>query len=69
DVNAEAVLQIIRQNVAMAKAMISHAVSTEILTFRCDCRKAAQGAILTDPNSFPKETKKSLAFLLKKPPE
>ncbi|NOY51992.1 MAG: S-methyl-5'-thioadenosine phosphorylase, partial [Deltaproteobacteria bacterium] len=29
DVNAEAVLQIIRQNVAMAKAMISHAVSTE----------------------------------------
>ncbi len=69
DVNAEAVLKIIAKNVATAKAMIVHAISPEMLTSRCTCRTAAQGAILTDPKCFPEETRKNLACLLEPPAE
>jgi 5'-methylthioadenosine phosphorylase len=64
DVSAGAVLEIIRKNVATAKAMIGHAVSPEMLQPGCNCRQAAQGAILTDPQHFPEETRKRLALLL-----
>jgi len=69
DVNAEAVLKIIQQNVATAKAMIAHAVSPGMLTPHCACREAAQGAVLTDPKCFPEMTQKNLAFLLEPPAE
>lgn len=67
DVNAGAVLKIIQQNVATARAMISHAVSPDMLVPHCACREAARGAILTDPKCFPEETRGNLALLLGPP--
>jgi 5'-methylthioadenosine phosphorylase len=64
DVSAEAVLQILQQNVATAKRIIQAAVSPDILKSDCTCRHALRGAILTDPAMFPEQTRLTLDLLL-----
>ncbi|OIP64144.1 MAG: S-methyl-5'-thioadenosine phosphorylase [Nitrospirae bacterium CG_4_9_14_3_um_filter_53_35] len=63
-VSADAVLSILRNNVAKAKEMIRLSLSGEILQTSCRCRDAVKGAILTDPSRFPEETRRRLEFLL-----
>ncbi len=64
DVKADAVLQILKQNVATAKAIIREAVGPDALSGACACHEGARGAILTDPERFPPEIRDRLAILL-----
>jgi 5'-methylthioadenosine phosphorylase len=64
DVSADAVLEILRKNVATAKQIIKHVVHPDIRDDQCSCRDALKGAILTDSAVFPEETQKRLQLLL-----
>ena len=61
DVSVEAVVQIIRQNVAMAKDIIRGAVALIHDRERdCPCGSALQYAIISDTSAIPAETKQKL---------
>jgi len=67
DVSVEAVVQIIQQNVAMAKEIIRHAVAA--INGReqsCPCGSALQYAIISDKSVIPAETKQNLDLLIGK---
>ncbi|MBD1399197.1 S-methyl-5'-thioadenosine phosphorylase [Pelovirga terrestris] len=67
DVSVEAVLNIIRQNVATARAIIKNAVGQmgqQQLTCRCD--KALEFAIMTDKTLIPSQTQQALAPIIGK---
>ncbi len=64
DVKADAVLQILRQNVATAKAIIRGAVGPDAVEGGCACREGARGAILTESEHFPPQTRARLAIFL-----
>ena len=66
DVTVEAIIQIIHQNVAMAKSIIRHAVAEISVTPPCACGSAMQYAIITDRSYIPEATKKKLAPLVGK---
>lgn len=68
DVTAEAVLTILRNNVAMAKAIIQEAVGPALLKTDCSCHDAVRGAVLTDPAVFPEKAGQRLELLLKERP-
>jgi 5'-methylthioadenosine phosphorylase len=59
DVTVEAIIQIIHQNVAMAKNIIRHAIA-DIGERSCACGSAMQYAIITDKAAIPAETKQKL---------
>ncbi len=63
DVSVEAVLAIIKQNVATAKAIIKHAVR-RFGENGCFCSTALQYAIITDPAVIPEEAKERLALIV-----
>ncbi len=69
DVSVEAVIAIIKQNVAKAREIIV-AASERIVTQRkqrdCACAKALEFAIMTDRNLIPQETKQALEALIGK---
>lgn len=66
DVTVEAIIQIIHQNVAMAKNIIRHAV-TEIGGERsCSCGSAMQYAVITDRAAISEEVKLRLAPIVGK---
>jgi len=60
DVTVEAVLAIIKQNVAMARNIIKGAVSSLSSATACSCGGALQFAIMTDPSLIPEQTRKDL---------
>jgi 5'-methylthioadenosine phosphorylase len=64
DVKADAVLEILRKNVATAKAIIQGAVRPDAVDGGCACSEGARGAILTDPESFPVKSRERLAIFL-----
>jgi 5'-methylthioadenosine phosphorylase len=66
DVTVEAVLAIIKQNVAMAKDIIKEAVSSLSATPHCECGNALEFAIMTDPSLIPGQTRKDLDPILGK---
>jgi 5'-methylthioadenosine phosphorylase len=67
DVSVEAVVQIIQQNVAMAKDIIRHAVaSIHGQEQNCPCGSALQYAIISDKSSIPAETKQKLELIIGK---
>lgn len=66
DVTVEAVLAIIRQNVAMARNIIKHAVGALAAVPRCACGEALQFAIMTDHALIPEQTRRDLAPILGK---
>ena len=67
DVSVEAVVQIIRQNVAMAKDIIRHAVaSIHDREQNCPCGSALQYAIISDTSAIPAETKQKLDLIIGK---
>jgi 5'-methylthioadenosine phosphorylase len=66
DVTVEAIIQIIHQNVAMAKNIIRHAVADIGATRPCACGSAMQYAVITDRSFIPEATKQKLAPLIGK---
>lgn len=67
DVSVEAVVQIIQQNVAMAKNIIRHAVAAIVGQGRnCPCGSALQYAIISDRSVIPAETRQNLDLLIGK---
>lgn len=63
DVTIEAVLEVLKKNVEMAKKMIRHAVGQIGAERGCGCRRALDHAILTDPKRISKRTKKRLELI------
>lgn len=66
DVSVEAVVAIIKQNVAMAKNIIRHAVVKIAPERSCPCREALKHAGISDPAVIPVETRENLDLLIGK---
>jgi 5'-methylthioadenosine phosphorylase len=66
DVTVEAIIQIIHQNVAMAKNIIRHAVADISADRTCGCGSAMQYAIITDKTVIPAETRLKLEPIIGK---
>ena len=66
DVSVEAIIQIIHQNVAMAKNIIRHAVSAVTAERTCPCASAMQYSVITDKSVIPAATKEKLAPVIGK---
>lgn len=64
DVSVEAVVAIIRQNVAMAKNVIRQAVGNISGERRCPCGEALKFAVISDPKVIPVETRENLDLLI-----
>jgi len=66
DVTVEAIIKIIQQNVAMAKNIIRHAVSSISPERSCPCSSAMKYAVISDPKVIPESTKADLDILIGK---
>jgi 5'-methylthioadenosine phosphorylase len=66
DVSVEAIIEIIRQNVAMAKNIIRHAVGRIATDRACPCSSAMKYAVISDKKGIPEKTKADLDILLGK---
>ena len=66
DVSVEAILTIIKNNVAMAKNIIRHAIGRIATERRCPCREALKYAVISDKRVIPVETRENLDLLLGK---
>jgi len=66
DVTVEAIIQIIHQNVAMAKNIIRHAVAEISPERTCACGSAMQYAIITDKAVIPADTRLKLEPIIGK---
>lgn len=66
DVSVEAVVALIKQNVAMAKNIIRHAVGDIARERTCPCATSLQYAIMTDRALIPEETKAKLQVVMGK---
>ncbi len=66
DVTVEAVIQIIHQNVAMAKNIIRQAVARIGAERSCACGSSLQYAIISDKTVIPDETKQKLDLIVGK---
>ncbi len=64
DVSVEAVLAVIRQNVATAKNIIRQAVDRFAAQRSCGCGSALQYAIMTDARLIPARTRQNLDLLI-----
>jgi 5'-methylthioadenosine phosphorylase len=66
DVSVEAVIQIIKQNVAMAKNIIREAVAHMGAERDCACASALRHAIISDTSLIPLQTRADLELLIGK---
>jgi len=66
DVSVEAVLAIIKKNVATARNIIKVAAGLAAANRPCNCGSALQYAIMTDTSQIPAATRQKLALLLDK---
>ena len=66
DVTVEAIIQIIHQNVAMAKNIIRQAVVDISLDRTCGCGSALQYAVITDRSVIPQGTRQKLDLIVGK---
>ncbi len=64
DVTVEAVLAIIKENVAMAKAIIRESVAMMGDERDCPCGSALEYAVMTDKSKIPADTKKDLELII-----
>lgn len=64
DVSVEAVVALIKQNVAKAQKIIAAAARTLGSERSCGCGSALKYAIMTDPDLIPEKTKEKLAVIL-----
>lgn len=66
DVTIEAILEIIRNNVSMAKNIIRHVTANVSKDLPCPCHNALANAIITDRARIPAETVKRLGPIVSK---
>lgn len=66
DVTVDAVLEIIKKNIAMAREIIKAAVKKLSAEPQCKCSEALKDAIITDRKTIPDETRIKLELLLGK---
>jgi 5'-methylthioadenosine phosphorylase len=66
DVTVEAVMAIIRQNVALAKAIVKGAVERIPERRACGCTHAAAHAVMTAPDAIPAAARERLGIILDK---
>ena len=66
DVSIDAIMAIIKQNVATAKAIIRHAIGRTGGERSCHCSSAMQYAVITEKTAIPTETKKNLDIIVGK---
>lgn len=66
DVSVEAVLEVVRSNVAIAKKIIAAVVATLPQQRQCQCGTALAHAIMTDPAQIPADTRQRLELLIGK---
>jgi 5'-methylthioadenosine phosphorylase len=66
DVTVEAIIQIIHQNVAMAKNIIRQAVADIKAARGCACGSAMQYAVITDKSVIPEATRQKLDLIVGK---
>ncbi len=66
DVSVDAILAIIRKNVAIAKSIIGHAVRRIGGERGCQCGSALRYAIITDRKAIPEQAKKDLDIIIGK---
>jgi len=66
DVSIEAVLAVMRANIAKSKQVITNAVPQIAEERSCACKNALAGAIITDPKVIPHETKRRLELIIGK---
>jgi 5'-methylthioadenosine phosphorylase len=64
DVSVEAVLEVVRQNVAMAKKIVAEAAQLIDQKQSCQCGEALKYAVMTDPTQIPETTRQRLDLLL-----
>jgi len=64
DVSVDAILEIIRQNVATARSTIRKAAQALSQPPACACGEALKFAIMTDPARIPEQTRKDLDLLI-----
>jgi 5'-methylthioadenosine phosphorylase len=65
-VTLEAILTILKQNVALAKRLLRVAVKPAASVETCGCQRALQDAIVTAPNRIPAALRRKLAVLTKR---
>lgn len=66
DVSIDAILEIVRNNVTMAKAIIKNAVGRIGGDRSCRCASAMQYAVITDRAVIPQQTKENLQIIVGK---
>ena len=66
DVTVDAVLEIIKKNIVIAREIIKAAVKKLSAEPQCKCSEALKDAIITDRKTIPDETRKNLELLLGK---
>ena len=66
EVSVESVVAVIKQNVAMAKDIIRHAVGRIKAERFCPCREAMKFAVISDKSVIPIETRENLELLIGK---
>jgi len=66
DVSVEAVLEIIKKNVAMAKSIIKEAVKRVPDVRDCSCASALSASIMTDRSIIPEKTREDLDIIIGK---
>ena len=67
-VSVEAVLNIMRHNVARARQMLGHVIRQSTRPDTCSCATALRGAILTAPKAMTASVKRRYRLFLKKTP-
>ncbi len=66
DVSVNAVLEVLRRNVALAKTVVKRVAARLPLARRCPCPSAAAQAVMTAPEAISPEARARLALLLDK---
>lgn len=66
DVSVEAVIAVIKQNVAMARNIIKIAAGKVAKARSCACDEALRFAVMTSPEDIPEETRSNLELLVGK---
>lgn len=66
DVSIDAILEIVRKNVTMAKAIIKNAVGRIVGETSCHCSSSMQYAVITDKAVIPEEARKNLDLFIGK---
>jgi 5'-methylthioadenosine phosphorylase len=66
DVTVEAVMSIVRQNVALARSIVARAAAAIPAERGCGCATAARHAVMTAPEAIPPAARQRLAIILDK---